>query len=331
MRAMGWTVLAVLWSVASVGADEVTLKNGDKLSGKVVALADGKLTLETPHAGVVKIDWAQVASVKSDAKVAVKLQTKEVIEGTLAVGGEGLLRIQTEGAAQPVEVDVAKVTHFNDPPTQWRGNLTLSYKATDGNTHTQTGIATGEAIRATEDDQFLVRFLLRYGKRSGETQERNGYGLAKYQHTFIAGLYGYASFEALSDKFKDLDLGTVTSAGLGYEILKEKWIDLSTEAGIAYFDNNFEVGKDESHMGARASLRLRLALPFGLEFKDVFTIYPNFEESQDFQIRNEATLGTALSGGWALLGGVITEYDRTPPVGLTRHDDTYFVGLGYAF
>ena len=69
----------------------------------------------------------------------------------------------------------------------------------------------------------------------------------------------------------------------------------------------------------------------GFVFKDVFTIYPNFEESQDFQIRNEAMLTNTLGGGWSILGGVITEYDRTPAVGIVRHDDTYFVGLGYTF
>jgi hypothetical protein len=84
-------------------------------------------------------------------------------------------------------------------------------------------------------------------------------------------------------------------------------------------------------MGARVSTSLRVSLPLGFEARDSFTIYPNFEDSQDFQIRNEATLGTALGGGWDLLGGVITEYDRTPTAGLGRRDDTYFIGLGFSF
>ena len=76
---------------------------------------------------------------------------------------------------------------------------------------------------------------------------------------------------------------------------------------------------------------LRVALPLGFEFKDLFTIYPNFKHSQDFQFRNEATVGTALGGGWSLLGGVITEFDKKPTPGLRRADDTYFIGLGYTF
>ena len=148
----------------------------------------------------------------------------------------------------------------------------------------------------------------------------------------MADLYGYASVELLSDRFKDLRLGTVISAGAGYTVLKESWIDFSAEAGIAYFDNNFrELQKDESHAGARVSARLRAALPLGFEVKDLFTLYPNFEDSADWQMRNEATLGTALGSGWSLLGGVISEVDNEPGPGLVEYDNTYFLGLGFVF
>lgn len=326
----------ILWSLvvlapAAVAADEVVLKNGDKLTGKVMGLAGGKLALETPHSGVVKIDWGQVASVKTDGKVTVTLKTKEVLEGKLSPGQAGRLKVESEGAAQPIEVDPAAVTHFNEPPPQWHGSATMSARTTDGNTHTTQFIATGEAVRQSENDLMLIRFIFRYGERSGDIIERNGYGLGKYQYLFTDRLYGYASVELLSDRFRDLRLGTVVSVGAGYVLLQEGSIDLAAEAGYAYFDNNLRVGEDESHAGARVHARLRVSLPFGFEFKDLFTWYPNFEDHGDWQIRNEATLGTALGGGWSLLGGVITEIDNEPPVGLEEYDNTYFVGVGFAF
>jgi len=136
----------------------------------------------------------------------------------------------------------------------------------------------------------------------------------------------------MSDTFKDLELETILSAGFGYDLIKEKWMDLSAEAGLAYFDNNYRLSPDESHLGARASVKLRVALPLGFELRDLFTIYPNFKDSQNYQLRNEATVGTALGGGWNLLGGVITEYNNKPPLaGVKQTDDTYFIGLGYTF
>jgi len=135
----------------------------------------------------------------------------------------------------------------------------------------------------------------------------------------------------VSDSFKDLAMESITSVGAGYEFVKSAPIDCSLEAGVAYFSNNFDVQPDESHIGARINAILRVALPLGFEFKDTFTMYPNGEDSQDYQIRNVATLGTALGSGWDLLGGVISEFDNKPSPGVKRLDDTYFVGLGYTF
>jgi hypothetical protein len=325
-------LLCVLLCAPAAGEDEVKLKNGDRLSGTVKGMDKGKLSLATPHSGDLKVDWAQVASLKTDAKVKVRMATGDVFEGKLGPGQDGRLKVETEGAAQPVEVDLGKVTHLNEAPAAWHGNVALAARATDGNTHTTSFLASAEALRLTEQDLILVRAIFRYGDKSGDLTERNGYGLAKYQYNFAADLYGYASVELLSDRFKDLRLGTVVSVGAGYTILKESWIDFAAEAGFAYFDNNFrELQEDESHAGGRASARLRVALPLGFEVKDLFTIYPNFEDHADWQIRNEATLGTALGGGWSLLGGVISEVDNEPAPGLVEVDNTYFVGLGFVF
>ncbi len=312
--------------------DEVKLKNGDRLSGKVLSLSGGKLELETPHAGKLLLDWGQVVSVKTDGKVKVRVATGETFEGKLSAGAESRLKIETEGAAAPIEVDPAKVTHFNQPPTKWHGSVNLSARATDGNTHTQSGLLGVTLNRATEDDDFIIRAIYRYGEKSGELQERNGYGLTKYSHKLGGDLYGFASAEFLSDQFKDLTLQTVLAAGLGYSLVKTSWMDFSLEAGLAWVNNDYRrLQKDEDHFGGRASAHVRLDLFWGFQFKDTFTIYPNFEDSQDFQIRNEGTLTNNLGQGWSLVGGVITEYDRKPAPGVHRHDDTYFFGLGYSF
>jgi putative salt-induced outer membrane protein YdiY len=330
MRVLTGVVLFAMVAFASA-EDEVKLKNGDRITGTVKSLSGGKLVIATAHSGALKIDWTQVASVKIDVPTKVRLVTGESLEGKISPGAEGRIKIESGGTVAPVEVEPVKVTHFNQPPVEWHGSLGASAKATDGNTHVRSFLVAGEGIRETEQDQILLRAILRYAEDSGVLMERNAYGIVKYSYKFTPRFYGYVSEELLGDTFKDLRLGSITSIGVGYVILKEEWVDLSAEAGFAYFSNDFRVATDESHPGGRVSAKLRLALPLNFEFKDTFTIYPNFEDSQDFQIRNEATLGTAIGGGWSLLGGVITEYDRQPSPGLRRHDNTYFVGLGFTF
>jgi len=239
--------------------------------------------------------------------------------------------VQSGGTVAPVEVELSKVAAVNEPPVQWHGTLTASAKDTDGNTHLRSFLIAGEAIRETELDQILVRAIFRYAEDSGTLIERNAYGIGKYSYNFTPKVYGYVSEELNGDTFKDLTIGTITSIGAGYRIVEEDWIKLSAEAGFAFFTNDFRVAEDETHPGARVSVRLVMKLPLGFELKELFTIYPNFEDSQDYTIRNEATLGTGLGGGWTLLGGVITEFDNEPTPGFEKADNTYFVGLGLTF
>jgi putative salt-induced outer membrane protein YdiY len=328
----GTLLMVLLLGGSAALADEVKLKNGDRISGTVKSLASGKLAVATPHAGVLSIDWAQVESVTTDAKVSVTVTTGETFEGRLSAGANRTLKIRTEGAAEPIEMDFAKVKAFNQTPNLWRGNVNLSARATDGNTHTRNGLASVSVQRTTETDDFIIRGIYRYGTRSGELQERNAYGMTKYNHQIAGDFSGYVSAEFLSDTFKDLRLQSIFSAGFGYQLVRTSWMDLGVEAGLAYIDNNYrKIQEDSDHFGARASVALRVDLFWGFQFKDLFTIYPNFDESQDFQIRNEATLTNNLGAGWSLIAGVITEWDREPAPGRARHDNTYFLGLGYSF
>ncbi|MBV8879466.1 MAG: DUF481 domain-containing protein, partial [Planctomycetaceae bacterium] len=223
----------LLFGMVAVAAaeDEVKLKNGDRLSGKITGLAGGKLTIETPHAGPIKVDWTQVVSIKTDAPLKLKLATGERLEGKVAPGADGKIKVESAGAAAPVEVEYPKVASINEPPTAWHGKLSAAAKATDGNTHTKSFLIAGEGTRETDLDLLLVRAIFRYGETSHVITERNSYGLGKYQYKLSPAFYVYGSEELLSDKFKDLSLESITSAGVGYVFLKQAEIDFSVEAG----------------------------------------------------------------------------------------------------
>ena len=50
-------------------ADEVTMTNGDVITGEILTLEGGKLKVKTPYNAELELDWAAVKSVKSDAPV----------------------------------------------------------------------------------------------------------------------------------------------------------------------------------------------------------------------------------------------------------------------
>jgi putative salt-induced outer membrane protein YdiY len=320
----------ILLSAGAARADEIALKNGDRLTGRVVDLVGGKLRIDTGHSGVVAVDWGQVASVKTDGKIRVKLATGEVIEGTLAPGLEGRLKIESAGAG-PLEIAPDRVKAFNEPPVAWHGSVDVAARTSDGNTHTTSMLIAADAIRVTESDRLLFKTVFRYGETANIVTERTGFGLVKYDYLFTERVYGFVSGEVLSDRFKDLTLRTVLAGGVGYIFLKSPEMDFWGDAGFAYVDNNFREGEDEAHTGGRVSAHARRVLPFGFEAVDDIVYLPNFEESGNWQFRNDLALTTALGQGWTLKAGMITEYDNEPPPGLRKYDDIYYVGLGYRF
>ncbi|MBD0316593.1 MAG: hypothetical protein ICV75_07870 [Nitrospiraceae bacterium] len=60
-------------------ADEVLLRNGDRLTGTIVTMEEGVLTLATPHSGVVMIRWPEIQGLSADQPL--KIQLHDTVEG----------------------------------------------------------------------------------------------------------------------------------------------------------------------------------------------------------------------------------------------------------
>jgi hypothetical protein len=59
---------------ASALADQVTLKNGDRLSGTIVKTDDDKLELKSEFAGDVKLPWSAVVAIVSAGPLHIALK-----------------------------------------------------------------------------------------------------------------------------------------------------------------------------------------------------------------------------------------------------------------
>ena len=71
--------MSVLLLVCAVpgSADELLMKDGSRLLGKVVKKENGTLEFETTFAGVIKVQWAEVSELHADEPVTVMLENEE--------------------------------------------------------------------------------------------------------------------------------------------------------------------------------------------------------------------------------------------------------------
>lgn len=200
-------------------ADKVVLDNGDTLSGTVVKLQGGKLTLKTDYAGAVEIEAGKVKSIVTDEPVEVHTTSGEILKGKLKVVEPGKLTVEPSPEREATAVDMKTVAAINPPPQGvWTGSVTVGGNVQSGNTDRASASLAAGAERKTDRDRFSLGFIYNYGKENDQLTVRNTYASGKYDYFFTKKLYGYLALELLNDQFQDIDLRTTVGPGIGYQI-----------------------------------------------------------------------------------------------------------------
>jgi putative salt-induced outer membrane protein YdiY len=322
---------SLLLFAADVFADKVGLDNGDSLTGTVVKLEGGKLTLKTDYAGSIDIVTSKITSLVTDQPVEVHTTGGEVLKGTLKVVEPGKLIVDTP-EREAATVDWTKVAAINPPPQGvWSGNITVGGNRQSGNTERSSVSVSAAAERKTDRDRMTAGFLYNYGEEKSQITARNTYANAKYDYFFTKKLYGYFGLELLNDEFQDIQLRTVAGPGLGYQIWDDPVKALAVEAGVSYFSENRKVGQDTDYFAARLGLNFRYNLFKLVIFSDSLLYYPSLERFSNYRIRNEAALTTPLGVRWSLKLANIYQYDSEPSPGFQSTDRQWILGLQYTF
>jgi putative salt-induced outer membrane protein YdiY len=323
-------LLLSLSIVATVEADEVILKNGDRLTGTVVSAKEGKLTFNTPYAGDVAIAMDAIASINSDTDVTLRFNGKEVLNGKLATDDDQIT-LQASEVRGTTPIDWTQVRSINVPDTYWDGNVYLGGTQQAGNTERLSVSFGADATRRSLQDRFSLSFLYNYAEEDGELTTRDTYGSLKYDYFFAQKFYGLLSLEMLKDKFKDLNLRTVVGPGVGYQLWEDDIKALALEAGIAYFSEDRVDGEDDQWITARMGANAGWQITPWLKFTDRLLLYPQFESLGDYTLRNEAAMLTSLGGSWSLRLANVLERDSDPAEDVKKNDSKTSLSLQYSF
>jgi hypothetical protein len=96
MKSLALAIAAIVVLAPCVFADQITLTNGDRLTGDVIR-SDGKtLVIKTEFAGEVTIQWAAIDTITSTQPLHVGLKDGQTIVGTVSPS-DGKVQLQTQG------------------------------------------------------------------------------------------------------------------------------------------------------------------------------------------------------------------------------------------
>jgi putative salt-induced outer membrane protein YdiY len=341
----------------SVRADQVTLKNGDRLTGTIVKSDAKTMLIKTELAGEVNVLWEAVTSIVSSQPLHLALKDGQTVVGTVTTA-DGKLDVATKETGEVVAPKEAVVTVRNDGEEKsyeaeidrlrnphltdfWSGILDTGLSVTRGNSATLAYNLSAKAARVTSRDKISVFSTAVYASddttppsRTTAHAIRGGIrgDLNVRERLFV---FGFADFEY--DQFQHLDLRNVLGGGLGYHVIKTKNTTFDVFGGGDYEQEYFSAtpafptGLTRKTEEAVLGEELDSKLNGRTTLSEKFSLFPNVSDTGSYRFQFDATAATKLK---AWLGWQVTYSDRylsNPLPGLKKNDMLLSTGLRLTF
>ena len=222
------------WGYARDKTDIVMLRNGDRLSGDIVSLEFGILTLSTDNMSTLSIEWPAVRSVTSKFDFAIERRDGTKVHGVIATSADGadLMVESEEGAVRVPMQEVERISRFS--PQFWdriNGALAVGFSYTKSSAIQVGSVNFNANYRSTTVDSNLAFSANTTKDSSGKTTNRalitSGVQFLRQSRNFW-GLLG--SLER--DQALGIDARLVGGAALGRRFVQSNFTEVTGIAGL---------------------------------------------------------------------------------------------------
>ena len=216
-------------------ADQVTLKNGDRLTGTVVK-SDGKtLVIHTDAAGDITIEFPAVQEIKTDAELHVSLKGGKTAVGPVTTT-DGKLEIATKSGGT-VEATTDDVTLIRNDAEQtaydkslhpglmhgWNGGVNVGFSVARGNSQTENLALAVNAVHPTLNDKITI-YLSSINTQNDLATPSTVANLIqaglRYDRNLAPKVFAFGAADFMSNALQFLDLRQVYTGGFGYHAIK---------------------------------------------------------------------------------------------------------------
>jgi putative salt-induced outer membrane protein YdiY len=343
--------------VLNARADQVTLKNGDRLTGTIVKSDAKTMLIKTELAGEVNVQWEAVTSIVSSQPLHLALKDGQTVVG-LVTTADGKLDVATKTTGEVVAQKETVVTVRNDDEEKsydaemdrlrnphltdfWSGILDTGLSVTRGNSAMLAYSLSAKAARVTTRDKISVFSTAVYASDDTTPPSRTtahairGGIRGDFNVSDRVFVFGFTDFEY--DQFQDLDLRNVLGGGVGYHVIKTKNTTFDVFGGGDYEQEYFSATPafptgltrktGEVVLGEEVDSKLNGRTTLS----EKFSLFPNVSDTGSYRFQFDATAATKMK---AWLSWQITYSDRylsNPLPGLKKNDMLLSTGLRLTF
>lgn len=327
-------VAALLAGGAEAGV--LVLKNGDRISGELIVIADGLLRWQGDMAGEITVQQLYVQSIEARDLFEVELDARRQLSGCqLQVRGDGqqLLNCKEGQAEVSAWTQVGKVSAR--PLIRrdvWRhtGYVTASAREAAGNTEEQAIELDAKASARRGSNRHTA--LATYGFSQSAGVRTRDDRRAEYQYDrFVSDkwyLNGVLSWE--QNVFQDLESRRLFAGGVGYQFFDTDFIRLSVSASLGYGAEEYQ------REGARRALLFRESTDLtyrlnalGWQFFHRNTLLQMFDQGGDWRVQSETGFRLPVIGRLTAHAKLRFDYANIPAESTDSLDRVWLFGVSY--
>lgn len=340
------TGLIVSVLLPAAWADQIVMKNGDRITGSIIKKDDKNLTIKTGNFGVLVTSWDQVESVVAEKPINIVLSDGKTVQGTLTTSG-GKAEVttpQTKLNLAPADI-VAMRNDDEEKAYQrllrpgwgdlWAGTGTVGLAGTRGNAQTMTFTAGINAARQTKNDKTSLYFgFIKASATTGDEKQDTAEavrGGISYSHNVRPRFFFSVFNDYEYDRFQDLDLRFVIGGGAGFHAWKTEISRLDLLAGVAYnrssFSTPFVRKSAEAYWGNEYSLKLSSSTTLVQSYR----MFNDLDDTSIYRVNFDVGLSTKLQKWLSWNISLSDRYLSEPAPGRESNDLLYTTGLGITF
>ncbi len=278
-------------------ADEIYLKNGDKITGNITSETESSILVETEAIGLVTVNRAFVGRIVRIGEI------KEAI-------------------SEPEEDKL------------WQREISIGYSNISGNTQSsQLSIGLG-GNKKTDHDETTFKGNIYYSSSNKKMDSQKWYGMGRYAYSFRESKkwYNFYKLEVDHDRFTNIDYRIVPSIGLGYWFSDEPDLRVMTEVGVGLEHTDFRDSvkdSDEIILLPRAFFEKRLFSESRIS--EDLTLYPYLDDASEFRLHSETKLVNPINEKLSLSLSLIDDYNSNPAKNTKKNDIQIISALTYSF
>ncbi len=291
-------------------ADEVYLKNSDKISGKIVEETQESLRLETAAMGTISIKKPLVKNITYSEKT-------------------------PKHAKEPAKKTEEEISATQDSRITWKREVSLGYNRVTGNTR-ESRLSGSFLINRNNFhvDEWTFKGNIFYSSAKRKMDSQNWYSSGRYAYSFGSSKmwYNFYNIEADHDRFADIDYRIVPSSGIGYWFSDTPEFKLMAEAGAGYEYTVFRSDIKNSEQWVlipRVYLEKKISQNSVIR-QDLF-YYPHFESFGKYRILSKTSLDVTINKKFTIRLTLTDSYNSDPPEDIKNNDLRLTSSLVYSF